>query len=129
MKVVYPVILSENPNDKVPFYVSIPDLNTQTQGEDIVNAIEMARDAINLMIVNMEDEGKTVPSPNSKEYELEDGDKIAYVDADPDMYRKKLKGLSVKKNCTIPQWLAEAAENKGINFSRVLQEALMEKVV
>ena len=35
---------------------------------------------------------------------------------------------SIKKTLTIPEWLNERALSKGINFSKVLQEALLEKV-
>lgn len=34
----------------------------------------------------------------------------------------------VRKNVTIPNWLNKAAEQEKINVSKVLQEALMEKV-
>ena len=128
MKVVYPTILKEDKSEKVPFCVMVPDLQIYTQGKDLANAIDMARDAISLMVVTLEDEGKEVPLPNSRNYDLEDGDLVTYVDADPELYRKKLHSKSVKKNCTLPQWIAEAAEAQGINFSRVLQDALLEKI-
>ena len=127
-KVVYPVILNEDKKDKIPFYVSVPDLGIHTQGKDLADAIAMARDAINIQIVAMEDEGRLIPEPNKKKYELEEGDFVTMVDADPARYRKELSNLSVKKNCTIPQWLAIKAEEAGINFSQVLQEALKAKL-
>jgi DNA polymerase III delta subunit len=34
----------------------------------------------------------------------------------------------VKKTLSIPQWLNEAATEMGVNFSQVLQEALMQKI-
>jgi len=37
-----------------------------------------------------------------------------------------VKNSSVKKNCTLPYSLNEWAEERGINFSRVLQDALQE---
>lgn len=52
---------------------------------------------------------------------------VVYIpDMDGYTDRKKIRNLSVKKNCSIPQWLAERAEAAGINFSRVLQDALMD---
>ena len=43
-------------------------------------------------------------------------------------YRRKTDNKMVKKNCTIPNYLNVEAEKRGINFSRVLQEALQEKL-
>ncbi len=36
--------------------------------------------------------------------------------------------MSVRKNCTIPAWLNEKAEEQGINFSKILQDALLERL-
>lgn len=126
MKTSYPAIFREDKSDKVPFYVQIPDLNVSTQGTDMTNAIEMARDVIQLTIVGLEDRKEDIPVPNTVKFETEPGDIVSYVDIDSAKYRTVLKNLSVKKNCTIPQWLAEKAEKAGINFSRVLQDSLIE---
>ena len=37
----------------------------------------------------------------------------------------KQKYKAVKKNCTIPYWLNVEAEKAGINYSKVLQDAIM----
>ena len=61
-------------------------------------------------------------------------DEEGYVVDIPDMkthteeYRRKTDNKMVKKNCTIPNYLNVEAEKRGINFSRVLQEALQEKL-
>ena len=128
MKAAYPVIFREDKNDKVPFYVYVPDLEVSTQGTSMTDAIEMARDAIQLKIVSLEDDKQDVPEPNTVEAKTKKGDILSYVDIDSTRYRAALKNLSVKKNCTIPQWLAEKAEKAGINFSRVLQDALISKL-
>ena len=87
--------------------------------------MEMARDAIGLMGIDMEDEGKTLPEPNSKDQDVEAGDTVTFVDVDFVDYRKKVDNKAVKKNCTIPYWLNVEAEKAGINYSKVLQDALM----
>ena len=58
MKGVYPIILTKGAEHIV---VYIPDFNINTQGKDIVDAIEMARDAIGIMGIDMEDDGETLP--------------------------------------------------------------------
>lgn len=119
---VYPIIITEEPDG---FYVSIPDFETATQGENIADAIMMARDAIGLMGIDMQDEGKEIPIPYSKEYDKQEKDIVTLVDVDFAEYRKRVDNRAVKKNCTIPYWLSVEAEKVGINYSRILQEALM----
>lgn len=122
MKKVYPIIIKETKKD---YYVRIPDFDMATQGEDLADAIYMARDAIGLVGIDMEDDGKTLPEPYSRKETKENGDIYTLVDIDFDEYRRKHDNRSVKKNCTIPSWLNEEAIKAGINFSRVLQEALL----
>ena len=43
-------------------------------------------------------------------------------------FGKKFNNKSVKKTLSIPEWLNDAAIAKNINFSNVLQEALISRV-
>ncbi len=128
MKVFYPVIL-EKCEDGSGYLVTIPDFDNNTFGETIPEAIEMARDAINLLCVTYEDDKEEFPAPSDiaalscKANEIK-----TLVDADPDAYRRMLDNRAVKKNCTIPSWLNEKAEQANINFSAVLQEALKQRL-
>lgn len=119
---VYPIIISKE-NDS--YYVSIPDFGSATQGRSIADAIMMARDAIGLMGIDMQDEGKDIPMPNSKSYTAEKNDIVTLVDVDFGEYRRKVDNRAVKKNCTIPYWLSVEAEKAGINYSHILQDALI----
>ena len=126
MKKVYPVILIP---DKNGYCVDVPDFDFMTQGKDITEAIEMARDAISLMGVQYQDDHKPLPEPTDiKELSYEENEVATLVDVDFDAYRKMLDNRSIRKNCTIPSWLNTAAEKNHINFSAVLQAALMEKL-
>lgn len=121
MAVVYPVILSKEANG---YFVTIPDFDANTEGETLEDAIFMARDAIGILGIEMEDEGDQLPKPFSRTYEKELGDQEALIDIDFEEYRKKHDNRTVKKNCTIPYYLNAQAEKAGINFSRLLQDAL-----
>lgn len=125
MKKVYPIIIKDTEGD---YYVRIPDFDIATQGTDIADAIFMARDAIGLVGIDMEDDGKELPEPNSIKEEIEDGDICTLVDVDFSEYRRRYDNRAVKKNCTIPSWLNEEAIKAGINFSRVLQDALINQL-
>lgn len=126
MKYAYPVILIP---DKEGYCVDIPDFDIMTQGDSVTEAIDMARDAISLMGVQYEDDNKALPVPSDlSAISAEDNSIITLVDVDFVAYRKMLDNRSVRKNCTIPAWLNAAAEKNSINFSAVLQEALINKL-
>ena len=122
---VYPVILSK---DGDRYFVTVPDFTVNTEGKDIADAIAMARDAIGLNVLQLEDEGEAVPEPYSRSYQMQDDDILTLVDIDMTDYRNKYENRTVKKNCTIPYRLNADAEKAGINFSQLLQEALKRKL-
>lgn len=112
--------------------VEVPDLEIVTEGEDMSDAIEMARDAIELKCVSLEDDGVTIPQPSSLEQLdvnegtfAQDGQTvISLVDIDSTEYRRKIDTKTVRRNVALPSWLNYEAEHAGINVSRILQEAL-----
>lgn len=122
---VYPVILSK---DGDRYFVTVLDFTINTEGKDIADAIAMARDAIGLNVLQLEDEGEAVPEPYSRSYQMQDDDILTLVDIDMTDYRNKYENRTVKKNCTIPYRLNADAEKAGINFSQLLQEALKQKL-
>lgn len=123
MKNSYPIILMP---DKVGYVVYIPDFDINTEGDTLTEAIEMARDAIGVIGIDMEDEGESLPEPTavSKVKTASTADIVTLVDVDFGEYRRKNDMRAVKKNCTIPSWLNFEAEKAGINFSAILTAAL-----
>lgn len=129
MKTVYPVFFTKVED---VILVEVPDLEIVTEGEDMSDAIEMARDAIELKCVSLEDDGVTIPQPSSLEQLdvnegtfAQDGQTvISLVDIDSTEYRRKIDTKTVRRNVALPSWLNYEAEHAGINVSRILQEAL-----
>lgn len=124
MKKAYPVVMTPS---EMGFVVFVPDLNINTQGADITEAIEMARDAIGIVGIDMQDGGEKLPDASDLEtvrLSAESGETVTLVDVDFADYRRKNDLRAVKKNCTVPAWLCYEAERAGINFSAVLQKAL-----
>lgn len=126
MKNSYPIILTPDANG---YTVYIPDFDIGTEGADLTDAIEMARDAVGLMGIDMEDDKKKLPEPSDiTKVTKADGDIVTLVDVDFDEYRRLDDLRTVRKNCTLPSWLNYRAENAGLNFSQVLQNALMKEL-
>ena len=131
MKAVYPVLFTKVESS---ILVEVPDLNITTEGKDMNDAIEMARDAIELVCVSMEDSNEEIQKPSDSldvekgEFSNEGVTVLSYVDIDSDEYRRKIDTKVVRKNVSLPSWLNYEADKAGINVSRVLQDALMEKL-
>ena len=123
MKGAYPVIIN-----KETLVVYVPDFDISTQGTDIENCIEMAREAIGLSGISLQDIGKEIPTPSYELPESKDNALGTFVDVDFDYYRQLEDNRMVKRNCTIPNYLNVMGEKAGFNFSEVLRTALMERL-
>jgi len=123
MRACYPIIITKGEKYHV---VSIPDFNTGTQGEDIADAMDMARDAIGLLGIDMEDNNEPLPVPTPIHLVASGTEEAitTLVDVDFSEYRRKHDERVVRKNCTIPSWMNYEAERRGLNFSALLQDAL-----
>lgn len=127
MQYVYPAVIKTEDGG---YDVSFPDIEGAiTCADDLASAIENAQDVLSMMLVQLEDEGKELPKPSQQAAIAQENAVVTLVLADTLAYRKKINKRAVKKTLSIPQWMNEEAEKRGINFSQVLQEALMERLV
>ena len=133
MKATYPVYFTMT---KDCILIEVPDFGILTEGSDYTNAIEMARDAIGLSAISMENHDEQIPHPSdlsdiSVEHGTfsQDGETIiSLVDIDFKEYRRKYDNRTVRKNVSLPSWLNYEAERAGVNVSRILQEVLKNKL-
>lgn len=112
------------------FWVTFPDLpECMTQGDDMEEAYRMAIDALGLCLADMEKEHTPYPTASSPDsIELEADAFLVVIEFDMLAYKKRNSSSAVKKTLSIPQWLNEEALSLNINFSQVLQDALIEIV-
>lgn len=123
---VYPVILTPS---KLGYVVTVPDLNINTQGKDLAEAIHMTRDAIGLWGISEQDDGRKIPEPSTLEPEHETNELVSWVDIDLAKYRKANDMTTMRINVSVPKYLKVLGDEAGINFSQELQERLKEKLV
>ncbi|WP_298016622.1 type II toxin-antitoxin system HicB family antitoxin [uncultured Dysosmobacter sp.] len=121
MKTAYPIVLTPAEHG---FVVYVPDLDINTEGDSIANAIEMATDAIGLWGITAQDMGKAVPPASPSLPMCEKGEIATFALVDFDAYRRANDMRTVRKNVTLPSYLNDMADKAGINFSQVLQEGL-----
>lgn len=126
-KYVFPAILKK---EDIGYYVNFPDVpGCSTQGDTLSDALAMAEDALNLMLYTCEEDGLPINKPSDiRNIKLEDDEIASLVSADTVKYRRYFDNKAVKKTLTIPNWLNTLSEREHINFSAVLQEALIQKL-
>lgn len=118
------------------YSVIFPDLNhLATCGDTLDTALTMAVDCLAGYLYEAKRDGTVVPTPSdiksidpSTEYDDYEETFVNIVTVDVEEYAKTHFEKSVKKTLTIPIWLNNMAVNEQINFSKVLQSALMEKL-
>ncbi len=100
-----------------------------TSGRDLSDALAMIADAASLMLVDMEDSHVSIPqSTPPQSFRAPEGSVTSLVSLDTDSYRRMNDTRAVRKNVSIPAWMATLADRQGVNCSQVLQEALRQKL-
>ena len=125
-KMFYPAIFHREGDG---FWVTFPDFpECFTEGDNMELAYEMAVEALGLAIMSRKTEGQEIPIASQPDTIIIKEGILVVVEFDMLEYCKKHNSKAVKKTLSIPEWLNEEAIAKGINFSQVLQEALMLKL-
>lgn len=127
-KLFYPALFHKA--EEGGFWVSFPDIpECLTQGDDMAQAYEMAVDALSLALTCRENEQQPIPTASDPTRITPEPDAFPVViEFDMLAYKKRTNSRSVKKTLSIPEWMNEAAMAMDINFSQVLQEALLAKI-
>ena len=126
-KLFYPAVFHKA--EEGGFLISFPDFpECLTEGDDMQEAYEMAVEALGLVLTGRAEEKEEIPKPTEVDQITVDNGVLVIVEFDMMEYQRKHNSRAVKKTLSIPEWLNDAAIKAGVNFSQVLQEALMEKV-
>ena len=139
MNYVYPAVFYE---EEGKISAIFPDLgNLATFGDNVADAMHTAQDACGLYLFTALRDGEPLPAPSAlseissaailEELEMESAVDSAFVNmvlVDMTEYARQHSDRAVKKTLSIPMWLNTLCEEKSINFSKVLQDALLTKV-
>lgn len=126
MKLVYPAIFTPC-LEHSGYTVEVPDLpGCVTEGADLIEAIEMGVDAASGWILDEMEDGNDYPAATTPDkFSCPSGSFVSLLVLDMDAYAEKYGSKTVRKNITIPAWLNTYGEKNNINFSKVLQDALL----
>lgn len=124
MLFIYPAIFHKE-NDS--YWVEFPDLEgCHTFGDTLVETMESAQEALSGYLLTTLEENKQLAKPcDLSSIQCDENSFSTLVTCDINQYKDT---KAVKKTLTIPSWLNERAMSMGINFSQVLQEALLTKI-
>ena len=127
MKYIYTATFIPN-EDGSKYYCRVPDLpGCITTGDSIDDAIEMVTDAASGWLVVAEDEGNEIPEA-TPQYQLDipENATCSIIRIDTLAYRAATDTKSVRKNVSLPAWMASLADKRGVNCSQVLQDGLIQ---
>lgn len=112
------------------FMVSFPDIpECLAQGDDVTQAYEMAVNALGLALISYEKQQRSLPVSSDPRAIVPQQDAfLVVIEFDMFAYKKRTNSRAIKKTLSIPQWMNEAAIAMELNFSQVLQEALLAKI-
>ena len=121
MKTAYPAIIHEEGGS---YWVEFPDLDgCFSDGDTLADAASNAEEALGAYLCSLIERNIPLPKASSMRDIRPDDGFATLIVTEPLAYAKSTK--SVKKTLTIPEWLNDAAEKRHINFSSVLQKALI----
>ena len=112
------------------YYARVPDLpGCITTGSSLEDAMLQITDAMNGWLVTAEEEALPIAQPTPQDQlPHEPGVVYSLIQADTIAYRAKTDTRAVRKNVSLPAWMATLADQRGINCSQVLQEGLLARL-
>lgn len=127
MKYIYTATFVPN-EDGTKFYCRVPDLpGCITTGSNINDAIEMITDDASGWLTVAEDEGNEIPAATPQhKLDIPDNAVCSIIRIDTLAYRAATDTRAVRKNVSLPAWMAALAEKRGVNCSQVLQDGFMQ---
>lgn len=125
-KITYLAVLERSEEGYGVYFPDLP--GCISYGKDIEDARKNATEALELHFYGIEKEKEIIPeaSQDIDRKDLNEKDIIVAIDIFPDIVRDEMDNRRVKTNVTIPAWLKEIAEDRGVNYSRLLESSLLE---
>lgn len=119
----YPAVFTYEDGQEIA--VTFPDLDVATSGENEDEALLAARELLGCVLAGLEEDGAPIPQPSRlTDVELAPNERAVLVDVFMPSVRRAQVNRSVNRTVTLPAWLNAAAQERNINFSQLLQDAL-----
>jgi predicted RNase H-like HicB family nuclease len=122
MEYVYPAIFHQNEDES--YTITYPDLpGCISEGKTLGNAMYMAQSALTQWIGYLADKKQKIPNASSvKKIKTANGDFVNLICAEV------RNAKAVRRTVSIPKWMDDKVIQSGLSLSRVLQDALGERL-
>lgn len=120
---IYPAVFHLNRDDG-SYTITFPDLpSCITEGKSLANALYMAQDLLTQWAAYCESKGETLPNAS----------RIDDVSCEPGEFVNLVRAVvrderAVRRTVSIPKWMDDQVSKAGLSLSRVLQDALKERL-
>lgn len=123
---VYPMVVERTDTNLSMYFPDFP--GAAVTAEELTEGLTRAKELLAARALELEEANQELPVPSEPDQiDLEDpSDRIVFVEVFMPPYRDAAANKAVTKNCTLPKWLRDAADEAGLNFSQVLQSGLKE---
>jgi len=123
----YPAVFTYEPDQEIA--VVYPDLDAATSGIDETDALLSARELLGCVLCGLEEDKEDIPEPTPlSEIKVQDNERVVLVDVYMPSIRLAQVNKSVSRMVTLPAWLNAEALEHNVNFSQVLQRALIQEL-
>lgn len=119
---VYPAIF--HPNEDGSFTITYPDLpGCISEGKSLGNAMYMAQSALTQWVEYLNDKKEPIPPASpQKDIHVSQREFVNLIRADVK------DGRAVRRTVSIPKWMDDQAIEAGLSLSRILQDALKDRL-
>ncbi len=122
---IFPAVITKL--DENDYNIKFPDFEEIISfGESLEDAYSMAEDALKLCLFDLYEDNMEIPEPSIiEDIKLTEHQVMILVRVSLKQTIKEYDNKAVKKTLTIPSWLNKEAEKSHINYSQLLQEAII----
>lgn len=119
---IYPAVFQQNEDGS--FTITYPDLpGCISEGKSLGNAMYMAQAALTQWIEYLIDKKQAIPpASHPQSVAVAQGEFVSLIRTDVK------DGRAVKRTVSIPRWMDDKASESGLSLSRILQDALKERL-
>ena len=123
----YPAVFTYEEGKEIA--VVFPDLDVATSGVNDNDALLSARELLGCVMFGIEKDGEDLPTPTRlSDITVEKNERVVLIDVYMPSIRMANVNKSVNRTVTLPAWLNASALELNVNFSQILQEALLQKI-
>ena len=123
-RIVYLSVFERTDNGYSVYFPDLP--GCITVGDSIEETTKNAKECLALHVYGLLKDNEQLPTPSETIKDIDSNDMIVPISVFPELEKRKFDNKKVKTNCTISNWVKELGEQNNVNFSQLLENAILE---